>query len=93
MLQFNLSRNAACAWHIVIGALQAVVPFVHFLSAEERAAVEGFLALTHGTIGWNAYSMTPAGNLAENPPTKQQVEGMENAAAAKGKNLDGSDKF
>jgi len=93
LFQFNLSRNAACFIHLLIGAVQAAVPFFHVLKPEERGAIEAFLALAHGTIGYQAYTLTPAGNPAENPPTKQQVEAQENAAAAKGKNLDGSDKY
>jgi hypothetical protein len=93
-MQFNLSQTQATLALWILGVLAIAVPFTHrWLNDEEQAAVLAALAFTKGFIGIRAYRLTPEGNVAENPPTKQQVEGMENAAAAKGKNLDGSDKF
>lgn len=93
-MQLNLSQTHAAIVFWVLGVAAIMVPFSHrWLDDTEQAAILAALAFTKGFIGNRAYSLTPAGNLAENPPTKQQVEGMENAAAAKGKNIDGSDKY
>jgi len=93
-MQFNLSQNQAVAVFWVLGVAAILVPFSHrWLDDKEQAAVLAALAFTKGFLGARAYSLTPEGNPAENPPTKQQVEAQENAAAAKGKNLDGSDKY
>jgi hypothetical protein len=93
MSKINLSQTQATVVFWLLGSLAIAVPFLRFLGTEEQAGVLAFLSFTKGMIGVRAYSLTPEGNVAENPPTKQQVEGMENAAAAKGKNLDGSDKY
>lgn len=93
-MQINLSQTQAVLVFWLLGVAAILVPFSHrWLDDKEQAAVLAALAFTKGLLGSRAYLLTPAGNLAENPPTKQQVEGMENAAAAKGKNLDGSDKY
>ena len=93
-MQINLSQTHAAIILWVLGVTAIFVPFSHkWLDDKEQAAVLAALAFTKGFIGIRAYSLTPSGNLAENPPTKQQVEAQENAAAAKGKKLDGSDLY